>query len=138
MDRATPPERRCGNVQSPEARAARSKRAIANAVASIPDEHAQMRKQAEAILADNGNKDYLALAGHWGKAILKWTAAGCPTRTRAERQAIYEKCRACPDDMFDRDNQSCTVCGCTVKKSLLPVNDKAAMATEVCGKGHWK
>jgi len=107
------------------------------AVASLPPAHADLRARAEAILAQKTQFGYPQLAAHWAAAIAKWCKAGCPTRTREEREVLYLICHACPSKLFDHENQICKVCGCTVKKSLLPISDKAAMATEVCPKGHW-
>lgn len=107
------------------------------AVASLPSAHADLRAKAESILAQKTQVGYPQLAAHWAAAIAKWCKAGCPTRTREERERIYAICRACPSKLFDHENQSCKVCGCAVKTSLLPINDKAAMATEKCAKKHW-
>ncbi len=74
---------------------------------------------------------------HWFDALATWAAAGCPTRSMEEAAACRAVCLECPSKKYDADSDSCTVCGCTVSVSRVPLKSKPRMATEDCPKGHW-
>ena len=75
----------------------------------------------------------LADARHYGAALLRWSAAGFPTRSQAEIDAIMAVCRACDRYTGDR----CRECGCRVATWGLAIGNKAAMATEACPLRKW-
>ncbi|MCS7226534.1 MAG: hypothetical protein NZ821_06025, partial [Gloeomargarita sp. SKYB31] len=70
---------------------------------------------------------------NYSQALLRWFAAGRPTRPPEEIQRILAICQACE---FYRDGH-CTVCGCRVTGDEQAWKNKIAMATETCPKGKW-
>jgi hypothetical protein len=82
------------------------------------------------------------------KAVKRWIAAGCPTRTDEEVVKIFETyCARCK--YFDKENSRCNTCGCNLsseEKGILAqlksvgVNammNKIRMKTEYCTIGLW-
>jgi len=66
----------------------------------------------------------------------RWIQQGRPVRTDAEVAAIYEL--ACvPCEHFDARRNTCTVCGCRIRKSGRALTNKLKMATTSCPKGKW-
>lgn len=69
-------------------------------------------------------------------AIRKWVASGCPVRTEEEVQEIFEThCSKC--DRFDKGNQACLACGCSISLGGNPLTNKLKMATEECPLGRF-
>lgn len=62
----------------------------------------------------------------YGRAFLRWKAAGSPIRPPEAQDAALAICRACPHFK----GASCRLCGCRLRA-------KIAMATESCPVGKW-
>jgi len=69
----------------------------------------------------------------WGEAVIRWVAAGRPTRDDATVNHLAAICRGC---CRFRDDH-CVVCGCRVNQSRVAVLNKARMATEDCPEARW-
>lgn len=82
-----------------------------------------------------GDPSLLEKAGHYAKAIAKWTFAKFPVRTAEEVAACVAVCESC--EHYDAEKTSCKVCGCKVTAKGMAVRNKARMATEDCPKGKW-
>ena len=113
------PRRNCPEPETPEARARRE--------AEIAE--------AEAAYVERIDPTPLEKAKHYAKALLKWSAAGFPTRTDAEVAAIVAICEAC--EKWDCAKAACGVCGCGVSQRRWAVTNKARMKTEVCPLKKW-
>ena len=103
----------------------------------IPKDQPEIRAHVQAILAETTGPTLTDKAKHYAAAVVHWCAAGCPVRSPQLQEACRVTCQGCPSDQFDPETETCKVCGCSVRKSLLAVRDKVAMATEDCPKGHW-
>ncbi len=91
---------------------------------------------AERLAEETGDPGILAKMGHYSAALLRWSLAGYPTRSKEEVARIYtEHCRPC--EKFDPEAGACTICGCPVKVEGMAVGNKAAMETEECAEGKW-
>ena len=75
----------------------------------------------------------LKMAKRWVTALLKWRAAGYPTRTQEEVDRIVAICVKCKHYVKGR----CKLCGCCVSHSKIPITNKAKLATESCPVGKW-
>ena len=72
----------------------------------------------------------------YAKATARWIAAGRPKRSDSEVTRIYDEvCTPCSD--FDKERESCRICGCRVSKSRRALLNKLRMATESCPAGKW-
>jgi hypothetical protein len=91
--------------------------------------------EAEAAYIDMIDPTPLEKAGHYAKALLKWSAAGFPVRTDEDVAAIVVICRAC--EKWDCAKAACGVCGCGVSQSRWAVVNKARMGSEVCPLKKW-
>jgi hypothetical protein len=76
----------------------------------------------------------LANAYHYAGALLRWSAAGFPTRTPEEVETIVAVCQAC--DRYA--GQRCRECGCRITAKGPAIRNKAAMATEACPLQKWR
>lgn len=104
-------------------------------------------EQIAAAEADRERQESLALeagaklgwkpehAKRWASALLRWRAAGYPTRTDSEVAAIVAICESC--DQYAADEGRCSICGCKVSTSGMAVFNKARMGSESCPKGKW-
>jgi ribosomal protein L37E len=64
-------------------------------------------------------------------AVARWIAAGRPVRSDEEVTRLYEElCRPCGE--FDPAKETCTACGCRVRKGRWALLSKLKMATESC------
>lgn len=76
----------------------------------------------------------LSDAAHYTAALVRWTAAGWPTRPEAEVARIFaEHCQVCADLADGR----CAVCRCRVSAGGLAIGNKIAMETEHCPENYW-
>jgi hypothetical protein len=72
----------------------------------------------------------------YASAVVRWLAAGRPERGAAEVARIYEDlCRPC--ERFDGGSQSCTACGCKIRRDSGALRNKIAMRTESCPLAKW-
>ena len=71
---------------------------------------------------------------HYADALIRWRAAGYPTRTQPEVEACLAVCVAC--EHYTK-NGKCRKCGCCVNNSKIAALNKAKMLTEQCPKGKW-
>lgn len=77
----------------------------------------------------NPNPSTIQKAGLYATAIAKWIAAGRPTRTQEQIDAILaEHCGPCEH----YSGTACKLCGCRINKSLEAWRNKLAMGTESC------
>ncbi len=76
----------------------------------------------------------VAKASRYAVAVVRWVAAGRPTRSDSEAQAILEGfCRPCEHYTA---KGACRLCGCCLEgKSGL--SSKVRMATQGCPVGKW-
>jgi hypothetical protein len=71
---------------------------------------------------------------HYAEALLRWSAAGFPARSRAEARAIYRQhCRPCDQ----RRGGRCQKCGCRVSAGWFALTNKIKMGTEHCPDRRW-
>jgi hypothetical protein len=88
------------------------------------------------------------LVRNYSTAVAKWYAAGKPSRTGPEVNAIVEKCRNCPGGYFKHKTCTHATCGCNVRtvseeqETLVgfispALINKARMGTEHCPIGEW-
>lgn len=76
----------------------------------------------------------MKLASSYVMAAVEWVAAGRPTRSQVEIDAIVrEQCQPCEKFV----GSSCSVCGCQISRDQSALRNKAAMATEHCPLGKW-
>lgn len=78
---------------------------------------------------------FVAKASRYAVAVARWIAAGRPTRSDSEAQAILEGiCQPCE---HYTDKGACRLCGCclTGKSGLT---SKILMATQSCSAGKWQ
>jgi len=69
-------------------------------------------------------------------AVAEWTAAGCPTRSPEETEAIFRTfCRSCL--LYNKPLRQCRECGCRVAPTGMAAFNKIKMATQHCPKGRW-
>jgi len=73
------------------------------------------------------------MAKRWMVALLKWRAAGYPTRTQEEVDRIVAICVKCKHYTKGR----CRKCGCCVSHSKIPIVNKARLFTEACMENKW-
>lgn len=70
------------------------------------------------------------------EALIRWSKAGWPSRTKEEIQEILDThCHSC--DWYDANQKRCRGCGCKVTESSIAIFNKLKMATEHCPKGLW-
>jgi len=98
-----------------------------------PGEQGQQQAQALEAGAKLGWKP--EHAKHWAAALLRWSAAGCPTRADDEVETIVNICKLC--DKYNANEARCSVCGCCISTAGMAVLNKARMATERCPKQKW-
>ena len=77
----------------------------------------------------------LKMAKRWVAALLKWRAAGYPTRTQSEVDQIAAICETNECGAYTKGR--CSKCGCCVSHSKIPVINKAKLATESCPVDKW-
>lgn len=84
--------------------------------------------------ADQSRLRLARLAFKWTAAVARWKLAGEPMRTPEEIEQIHRICEDCEFYHTAKlDNRSqCLLCGCSVNKHPDGLNNKIAMATEVC------
>jgi hypothetical protein len=71
----------------------------------------------------------------YGKALIRWSLSGFPTRTDDEVESIYEThCKPCDEFVEGR----CRQCGCPVVSEGMILKNKLAMGSEVCPLGKWR
>jgi len=75
----------------------------------------------------------IKMAKCWASALLKWRAAGYPTRTQEEVDRIVAICVKCKHYVKGR----CKLCGCCVSHSKIPIVNKARLFTEACMENKW-
>lgn len=68
-------------------------------------------------------------ATKYSGAVLRWMAAGSPTRSKEEIARIFAICKAC-EHFVDNDRPHCGLCGCTCSEGTNPILNKLAMGTE--------
>jgi len=73
-------------------------------------------------------------AKHYAQALLRWAAAGFPTRPQDEIDRIWRECCE-PCKHRDKNTNECRKCGCPVKRRGFAVKSKLRMATESCPVG---
>ena len=79
-------------------------------------------------------RDYFV--SNYARAVQRWIKAGRPVRDDARVAEIYDtKCRPCRH--FDQNRETCTICGCFVRRSGSALRNKIKMATEHCPEGKW-
>lgn len=69
------------------------------------------------------------------KAVACWIAAGKPTRTQEQIDALLQVCHKC--QFYNAKHKACSKCGCNVNSQAEGLSNKLAMATEQCPKGYW-
>lgn len=74
-------------------------------------------------------------AKHYAVALQRWAKAGYPVRDQAEVTRIDKICQS--NECKKYANGRCTVCGCRVNTSRIPLLNKIKMATEQCPIGRW-
>lgn len=74
-------------------------------------------------------------AARYSTAVARWIAAGRPTRSQDEIDALLAICHACDD--FDAEARACRRCGCNINSQASGLKNKLAMATEKCPVGKW-
>lgn len=95
----------------------------------LPTPTARRQCRGEAVPSLGG------LVVSYGAAMLRWIAAGRPTRTQAEIDAILaDQCGPC--EHFRQS--SCALCGCRISRSPSAMRNKLAMGTESCPIGKWQ
>ena len=72
-------------------------------------------------------------AKHYAVASARWSAAGCPSRSDEEVEAILAICMTCKN----YNGAGCNLCGCRVNRKRAALLNKARMATERCPVGLW-
>ena len=72
----------------------------------------------------------------YAEAVARWTAAGCPTRSKEDTEEIF-RVLCFPCGMFDRPQRRCRECGCRVSPVGPAILNKIKMATEHCPLGRW-
>lgn len=75
------------------------------------------------------------LATRYGKAVARWIAAGRPTRSQDEIDALLAICQTCRQ--YNAEYAACAKCGCSVNSQASGLANKLAMATEHCPLGKW-
>jgi hypothetical protein len=104
----------------------------------IPQPCVVCREAERALQAEfpEGPPEYPSLtiqALTWKDAVLRWNAAGRPTRTAEEVQEILDKfCNTKHCNWYDPDKRRCKGCGCKVTDGGIAVLNKLKMATEHC------
>lgn len=74
-------------------------------------------------------------AARYSKAVARWIAAGRPTRSQDEIDALLAICQGC--EHFNADASACRRCGCNLNNQRSGLTNKLAMATEHCPLGKW-
>ena len=72
-------------------------------------------------------------AKRYAIAGARWSAAGCPSRSDEEVEAILAICQTCKN----YNGAGCNLCGCRVNRRQAALLNKARMATEHCPVGLW-
>jgi len=75
----------------------------------------------------------------YSQAVVRWVAAGCPTRSDQETLAIYQLCRngRCGKYVDTGKIEKCGSCGCRISQDGTALLNKIRMATEWCPEGLW-
>lgn len=71
---------------------------------------------------------------NYARAVLRWTAAGCPLRPPEEQERIFAICQACPH--YNAERVACSVCGCFLRRGSI-LFSKIAWQTEHCPLEKW-
>jgi hypothetical protein len=71
----------------------------------------------------------ISKASNYSKSVLKWIAAGRPSRSESECVRILEICKAC--EYYDSEKLICKMCGCGLG-GKTPLTNKIMMPTESC------
>lgn len=74
-------------------------------------------------------------AGRYTKAVSKWIAAGRPTRSQDEIDALLAICQTCRQ--YNAQHAACAKCGCSVNNQASGLANKLAMVTEHCPLEKW-
>jgi len=84
----------------------------------------------------DGQPNVVRRISNYARAVQRWIKAGRPVRDDARVAEIYDtKCRPCRH--FDQNRETCTICGCFVRRSASALRNKIKMATEHCPEGKW-
>jgi hypothetical protein len=77
----------------------------------------------------NPNPSIIEKVSRYATALAKWIAAGRPTRTQEQIDAILaERCEPC----VHFQGGTCDKCGCRINRNPEAWRNKLAMATESC------
>jgi len=71
----------------------------------------------------------------YARALLRWVAAGRPTRTDEEVAEIVKTCERCKH--YEAESGRCKKCGCCIKTKGLTILSKSKLSTESCVTGKW-
>jgi len=74
----------------------------------------------------------MGLLRTYEQAVKTWVAAGSPTRSQEEIDAILAICNSCEHFRKGKLRNSCAVCGCSLNRFPNGLVNKIAMATECC------
>jgi len=123
-----PPRRNCPAKATPEQLAERE--------ASRAEQEEQAKREAEALRPEGEKLGWtFEMICRYAAALKKWVAAGRPTRTDEEVEAIEQICKQC--EKYETESGRCKVCGCKITTPGIAILSKAKLATEVCPKGKW-
>jgi len=102
-----------------------------------PEQKAAAEKQRIEVLEAGKQLGWKAEhAIKYAAALLRWIAAGRPTRTAGEVAEIVVICEQCQH--YEAGSGRCKVCGCKVHTPGMIVLSKAALGTERCPKDKWQ
>ena len=129
-----PPQRSCSAKITDEDRAQimRTEPDKLVLIPLTPEQKAEAeRQQKEAAEAGAKLGWTPAMVLRYARALVRWTAAGCPQRTDEEVDEIVKICEDCKP-YYKADSGRCSKCGCRINASNLAIKNKARMKTEHC------
>jgi len=118
-----PPKRNCPKKLTPEQLEERKRKACEEAEA--------LRPEGEKLGWDFG------MVCRYAAALKKWVAAGRPTRTDEEVEAIKAICKSDECKKYEPIEGRCRACGCKIHTPGITILSKAKLATETCPKDKW-
>lgn len=77
-----------------------------------------------------GRPGIVRKAGRYTASVARWIAAGRPTRSQDEIDALLAICQGC--EHFSAEASACRLCGCNLNNQRSGLTNKLAMATEHC------
>jgi hypothetical protein len=109
---------------------------LAQREAARAEQEEQARREAEALRPEGERLGWdFGMVVRYAAALKKWVAAGRPTRTDEEIEAIEAICKQC--EKYEPIEGRCSVCGCKILTPGITIMSKAKLATEKCPKGKW-